>query len=148
MCFIIFATGFFGLLSFFSQCKDKYRTKFDYQWLKHRWCAWDSNPGKQDGRRRWIHWAKAAVNDSCLVGVTNKVLQYCLARPPPWKPSLNSEASLWKKASGIFPPKKLFSNVKNAFRADQLSLDWNTIFIEIMITSNLSIATYFQLFEY
>ena len=29
-------------------------------WKKHRWCAWDSNPGRQDGRRRWIHWAMAA----------------------------------------------------------------------------------------
>ena len=29
-------------------------------WKKHRWCAWDSNPGRQDGRRRRIHWAIAA----------------------------------------------------------------------------------------
>ena len=27
---------------------------------KHRWCAWDLNPGQQDGRRRQIHWAMAA----------------------------------------------------------------------------------------
>ena len=27
---------------------------------KHRWRAWDSNPGQQDGRRRWFHWAMAA----------------------------------------------------------------------------------------
>ena len=25
-----------------------------------RWCAWDSNPGWQNGRRRQIHWAMAA----------------------------------------------------------------------------------------
>ena len=25
-----------------------------------RWCAWDSNPGQQDGRRRLIPWANAA----------------------------------------------------------------------------------------
>ena len=24
---------------------------------KHRWCAWDLNPGQQDGRRRQFHWA-------------------------------------------------------------------------------------------
>ena len=24
------------------------------------WCAWNSNPGQQDGRRRRIHWAMAA----------------------------------------------------------------------------------------
>ena len=29
-------------------------------WWKHRWCAWDLNPGWQDGRRRRIHWAMAA----------------------------------------------------------------------------------------
>ena len=29
-------------------------------WKKHRLCAWDLNPGWQDGRRRWIHWAMAA----------------------------------------------------------------------------------------
>ena len=22
--------------------------KFDYKWKKHKWCAWDSNPGRQD----------------------------------------------------------------------------------------------------
>ena len=29
-------------------------------WKKHRWCAWESNPGWQDGRRERIHWATAA----------------------------------------------------------------------------------------
>ena len=28
---------------------------------KHRWCAWDSNPGPQDGRRRRNHRAMAAT---------------------------------------------------------------------------------------
>ena len=27
---------------------------------KHSWCAWDSNPGPQDGRRRQNHGAMAA----------------------------------------------------------------------------------------
>ena len=26
-------------------------------WKKHRWCAWDSNLGPQDGRHRWNHLA-------------------------------------------------------------------------------------------
>ena len=26
-------------------------------WLKHGWCAWDSNWERHDGRRRRIHWA-------------------------------------------------------------------------------------------
>ena len=29
-------------------------------WKKHRWCAWDSNPGRQVGRHERIHWATAA----------------------------------------------------------------------------------------
>ena len=28
---------------------------------KRRWCAWDSNPGQQDGRRRRNHGAMAAT---------------------------------------------------------------------------------------
>ena len=30
-------------------------------WKKHRWCAWDSNLGPQDGRRRQNHGAMAAT---------------------------------------------------------------------------------------
>ena len=30
-------------------------------WKKHRWCAWDLNPGPQDGRHRWNHGAMAAT---------------------------------------------------------------------------------------
>ena len=30
-------------------------------WKKHSWCAWDSNPGPQDGRRRRNHGAMAAT---------------------------------------------------------------------------------------
>ena len=33
---------------------------------KRRWCAWDSNPGQQDGSRRRIHWAMAAPQNSNL----------------------------------------------------------------------------------
>ena len=37
-------------------------------WKKHRWCAWDSNPGGQDGRCRRIHWAMAApLQINCLL---------------------------------------------------------------------------------
>ena len=30
-------------------------TKFDYNWKKHIWRAWDSNPGPQDGRHGRIY---------------------------------------------------------------------------------------------
>ena len=41
----------------FSTC---YNLNSNLNWKKHRWCAWDLNPGRQDGRRKWIHWAMAA----------------------------------------------------------------------------------------
>ena len=45
----------FCLFSFFS------RNNFNTNWKKLRWCAWDSNPGPQDGRRRQNHGAMAAT---------------------------------------------------------------------------------------
>ena len=36
--------------------------QFQYKLKKHRWCAWDSNPGPQDGRRRQNHGAMAATD--------------------------------------------------------------------------------------
>ena len=35
--------------------------QFQYKLKKRRWCAWDSNPGPQDGRRRRNHGAMAAT---------------------------------------------------------------------------------------
>ena len=37
-----------------------FSTCYNLNWKKHRWCAWESNPGRQDGRRERIHWATAA----------------------------------------------------------------------------------------
>ena len=34
---------------------------FNTNWIKHRWCAWDSNPQLQNGRRRQNHGAMAAT---------------------------------------------------------------------------------------
>ena len=45
----------FCLFSSFSK-----RHKSNINWLKRWWCAWDSNPGWQDGRHTRIHWAIAA----------------------------------------------------------------------------------------
>ena len=41
----------------FSTC---HNLNSNWNWLKRRWCDWDSNPGRQNGRRRQIHWATAA----------------------------------------------------------------------------------------
>ena len=48
----------FCLFLFFS-CSN-----FNTNWKKHRWCAWDSKPGPQDGRCRQNHGAMAATPDS------------------------------------------------------------------------------------
>ena len=47
----------FCLFSLFSQYNFN-----NTNWKKHRWCAWDSNSGPQDGRRRWSHGAMAATH--------------------------------------------------------------------------------------
>ena len=54
----------FPFIFVFSTC---YNLNSNLNWKKHRWCAWESNPGQQDGRREWIHWATAApLIISCL----------------------------------------------------------------------------------
>ena len=45
---------------------------------KHRWHAWDSNPGRQDGRRRQIHWAMAApLHLTVLIDDFNFIIFWC-----------------------------------------------------------------------
>ena len=45
---------------------------FNTNWKKCRWFAWDSNPGPQDGRRRWNHGAMAATSSLELVHMQQK----------------------------------------------------------------------------
>ena len=47
----------------FSQHNDKYSTKCDYKWKKHRWCAWNMNPGPQHASHKQMHWAMVAPNN-------------------------------------------------------------------------------------
>ena len=57
---------FFVLFTF--QFKWQIYNLNNINWKKRRWCAWDLNPGRHDGRRRQIHWAIAAPrNFQCLV---------------------------------------------------------------------------------
>ena len=49
----------------FSQHNDKYSTIFDYKRDKHRWRAWDSNPGPKDSRHKRINWAMVVPRLSC-----------------------------------------------------------------------------------
>ena len=51
----------FCLFSFFS-CYN-----FNTNWKKNRWCAWDSNQGLQDGRRRQNHGAMVATHPPFLL---------------------------------------------------------------------------------
>ena len=51
--------------------------KFDHKWLKRRWCAWVLNPGWQNGRLRWNHWAMAAPHNLlCYMPNTNQYLRW------------------------------------------------------------------------
>ena len=43
-------------------------------WKKHRWCAWDSNPRPQDGRRRRYHGAMAAGHSELVLSIRQCVL--------------------------------------------------------------------------
>ena len=49
--------AFFLFIFVFTTC---YNLNSNFNWKKHRWCAWDSNLGRQDGRRKRIHWATTA----------------------------------------------------------------------------------------
>ena len=52
----------FRLFSSFSNCDNNYSFNFNnINWRKHKWFAWDSNQGPQDGRRRWNHGAMSAA---------------------------------------------------------------------------------------
>ena len=51
----------FCLFSLFS------RLNPNTNWKKRRWCAWDSNPGLQDGRRKRNHRAMAATQDQKVI---------------------------------------------------------------------------------
>ena len=53
----------FCLFSFFS-CYN-----FNTNWKKHRWCAWDLNPGPQDGRRRLFYKCAIPVCHSLLASM-------------------------------------------------------------------------------
>ena len=49
---------------------------FNTNWKKHRWCAWDSNLGPQDGRRRRNHGAMAATTCKYLSKSSVAVRQF------------------------------------------------------------------------
>ena len=57
---IVQSRSLFRLFSSFYHSNIDYNFNNTY-WKKHRWCAWDSNPVPQDGRRRWNHGAMAAT---------------------------------------------------------------------------------------
>ena len=53
----------FLLFSSFPHSNNKYSFNFNnINWKKHRWCAWDSNPGQQKCRHWRNHGAKEAVH--------------------------------------------------------------------------------------
>ena len=81
---------FFCFIFVFSTC-------YNLNWKKHRWCAWDLNPGRQDGRREWIHWATAAphLSITCRGCFKHLVWQFILAHIPYYLVDLNSHLTLF-----------------------------------------------------
>ena len=52
------------------QCK--YSTIFDFKWNNRRWCAWDSNPWPQDGRRNFIKIGQSPASFVFIFVFSNK----------------------------------------------------------------------------
>ena len=50
--------------------------KFKYKLKKFWCCAWESNPGPQDGRCKWIHWALAASFQIPAISVKTLCFQF------------------------------------------------------------------------
>ena len=59
----------FCLFSFFSYSNNNFN---NVNWRKRRWCAWDSNPGPQDGRQRRNHGAMAAAPTYLSLATTSE----------------------------------------------------------------------------
>ena len=54
-------------------------------WNKRRWCAWDSNPGPQDGRHKQNHRAMAwFINPRMLIGFLSRKKTDGAAAIAPW----------------------------------------------------------------
>ena len=61
------------------------RYKFNNtNWKKRRWCAWDSNPGPQDGRLRRNHGAMATAHSSYASFFTLGLNGATVASACPW----------------------------------------------------------------
>ena len=57
--------------------------QFQHKLKKHRWWAWDLNPGPQDGRRRQNHGAMTTqlLSSSILIGCLNFFIQSECSKP-------------------------------------------------------------------
>ena len=60
-----------------------FTSQFNYKLKKHRWSAWDSNPGPQNGKHRQNHGAMAATYICYLLGLLGlKILsETCFTKP-------------------------------------------------------------------
>ena len=72
-----------------------FTSQFQFKLKKRSCCAWDSNPGSQDDRRRRIHWAMVAaqrpLTDYFVQFVEQQAQQ---GRDPP----ANAPVDVWKKS--------------------------------------------------
>ena len=76
---------------------------FNTNWKKRRWCAWDSNPGPQYGRRRQNHRAMAATQHTCLIInpiVHERFATFCTSTSTSRPLSRLFSNYFWKRESG------------------------------------------------
>ena len=68
----------FCLFSFFSYSNNNFN---NINWRKHRWCAWVSNPGPQDGRRNHGAMAAAQHNETVIQFYVRSFARGCVLVP-------------------------------------------------------------------
>ena len=96
----------FCLFSFFSHYN------FNTNWKKHRWCAWDSNPGPQDGRRRQNQGAMAATPSLKMLTVINGTVVEWSSGQHTCPLLFQSEVESWWSLQLVLY-KKLFEMIRN-----------------------------------
>ena len=94
--------------------------QFQHKLKKHRWCAWDSNPGPQDGRRRWNHRAMAATLLSVHLFVKNLDLEFHLQSLYIWIKFSYARYVEWRR---LCCSKRLFCVLASFIESYNLLLD-------------------------
>ena len=105
------------------------------KWKKYWWCAWDLNPGQENGRLRRVHWAMAAPLPSPFVPAQVQALDCLLKRDLLKQGSLNGDCHGQKEYSRS----KRFPYKRSNFIHDQNAI--GLILSKFTIVNNVKIKT-------